>query len=333
MNKSIKRILLSLLAVAVALAVGLDIVSDKKKTYQESKLLMGSIVTLSIDGETDGQAKKTSQILFDQVEMLENCISKNKDGTKVFAVNNGQEVADNELARYIKECDEISKLSKGAFDITVGALSSLWDFDDEKGIVPENDLISQSLQTIGYDKIKVDQDIVSVPSGTILDFGAAGKGMACDVALNSLSSLNTDSAVVSVGGSVGVHGKPATIGIRDPFGTSTESFATVKFKDAVASTSGVYEKHFEKDGINYHHILDPQTGYPVVSDIVSVTVIAKSGLASDSLATACFKLGFDESQEILDKYDAMAVFVYKDKKVKTVNEKYEFKIVDEAYEK
>lgn len=333
MKKYIKRILLSLLAVAVILAVVFDIANGKHNAFQKSQFMMGSVVTVSIDGEKDSQAKKISDILFNQVEMLENCISKNKDETKVFAVNNGQVVVDSELAEYIEECNKISRLSSGAFDITVGALSNLWDFDAEKNIVPAQDLISQSLLTVGYDRIQVEQNRISVPNGTFLDFGAAGKGMACDSVLNSLSSLNADSAIVAVGGSVGVYGKQATIGIRDPFGGSTESFATVKFKDAVVSTSGVYEKHFEKDGVNYHHILDPKTGSPVQSDIVSVTVIAKSGLASDALATACFKLGFNGSKDILDQYDAMAVFVYKDKMVKTINEKHNFKIVDKAYEK
>jgi thiamine biosynthesis lipoprotein len=128
--------------------------------------------------------------------------------------------------------------------------------------------------------------------------------------------------VISVGGSIAVSGvrddgKPWKIGVRNPFGNQNDYFAKLVISDSLAfiSTSGSYEKQFEKDGKKYHHILDLTTGYPVDTDLVSVTVKADSGFLSDALSTLCFVLGENESLPILEKYNAEAVFVYADKTV------------------
>ena len=129
-----------------------------------------------------------------------------------------------------------------------------------------------------------------------------------------LKSGNIKNAVVSVGGSVLVYGKSATVGITDPYDTSSY-MAVLKLKDKFISTSGDYEKYFEQDGKRYHHIIDPSTGYPSEGDLTSVTVISDSGLESDALSTACFVLGYKKSLGLLNQYNAEAVFIFKDKTV------------------
>lgn len=333
MKNVLKKILLPLLAVVLVVAVVLDAFLGNHEDFQDSRFLMGTVATLSIEDKKIKDKEKIAGSVFNSIEALENLISKNKEETPVFLLNENGEIDNQPLCKYIEQCKKISLLSEGAFDISVGALSSLWDFDEEQSEVPNISIINNAISTVDYKKIAVDGNKITIPKGTILDFGAAGKGMACDVAMKEISSQNVKNAIVAVGGSVGVVGKKAVVGIRDPFGGSSNSFATINFANAVASTSGVYEKHFVDSGINYHHILDPETGFPVQSNLVSITVISQDGLASDALATACFKLGFDKSKSILDEYNAMAVFVYNDKKVKTINEKYDFKIIDNAYEK
>ena len=107
------------------------------------------------------------------------------------------------------------------------------------------------------------------------------------------------------------------MGIRDPFSeSSAESFASLTLPACCVSTSGSYERYFERDGVRYHHILDPKTGYPAESGLVSVTVVCDDGFLSDALSTACFVLGYEKSLPLLEKYGARAVFVFNDKSVR-----------------
>ena len=153
-----------------------------------------------------------------------------------------------------------------------------------------------------------------------LDLGALGKGYACDIAVQQYKKAGV-SGIIAVGGSIGVNGtkpgdEPFNVGIRDPFSENTSNvFASVVLKSGFISTSGSYEKYFMKDNTLYHHILDTRNGYPAETDIVSVTVVCDSGMYSDMLSTACFILGVEKSKPLLEKYNAEAIFVKKDKQV------------------
>lgn len=304
----------------------------------ETRFAMGSPVTVTLTAKKKEAAQLASEAAT-AVEQLDRLIS-NKNATSSIGQLNASGFTDNaDVAEYLRRCRLLSRQTEGAFDVTVGTLSRLWDFDKDKKEVPPQADITAALTTVGYQKVIMADEagtmvdnMVTVPSGTLLDLGAAGKGMACGNAMDVLLSLGVTKGVVTVGGSVGVLGRMQTIGVRDPFGGSNTSFATLEYGNAVASTSGVYEKHFEQNGVNYHHILDPAMGYPVQNDLVSVTVVCPDGLASDALATACFKLGYEGSQKALDANNAMAVFVYKDKHVKTYNNRYMFTILDTSYE-
>ena len=154
---------------------------------------------------------------------------------------------------------------------------------------------------------------------SVLDLGSVGKGIACDEVRGVLENSKIKRAVVSVGGSILLYGEGEkfTVGIRDPFSeSSTESFAVLTLPATCVSTSGSYERYFDRDGVRYHHILDPKTGYPAESGLVSVTVVCSDGFMSDALSTACFVLGYEKSLPLLEKYGAQAVFVFNDRSVR-----------------
>ena len=161
-----------------------------------------------------------------------------------------------------------------------------------------------------------------IPEGFKIDLGAVGKGIGCDISKEILDKNDVDGAVISVGGSILVYGQkpdksPWKIAITDPRGEDESLILgglTID-KDCYISTSGDYEKYIMKDGVRYHHILDPSTGYPADSGLISVTIVCDNGLLSDGLSTACFILGLEKSQSLLEKYNAEAVFVDKDKNV------------------
>ena len=169
-----------------------------------------------------------------------------------------------------------------------------------------------------------------------MSFGAFGKGTVCEKGIDTLKDNGAKGGIVTVGGTVGVFGKcgksdTVAVGVRDPFGGAGEYFATVDVNDCYLSTSGDYEKYFEKDGKRYCHIFDAETAVPIENDITSVTVIADGGTLSDFLSTAIFILG-EDGLSLAEKYGAQCIIVKKDKSV-IISKKLEgsFKLVNDEF--
>ena len=218
-------------------------------------------------------------------------------------------------------------------DITIHPLIQLWGIETEHPAVPKETDILQISETYDYSKIQVNSEnhVLAENTGLSIDLGAVGKGIAADEVRMYLERVNVakgtelqnpvTGAVVAIGGTVLVYGnKPGNqswqVGIRDPRGNQDEylGYLTLK-KTTVVSTSGDYEQYFEEDGVRYHHIFDPDTGYPASQNLMSVTVVCDSGIYSDGLSTACFVLGYETSLNLLEKYNAEAIFVTCDKDI------------------
>lgn len=189
-------------------------------------------------------------------------------------------------------------------------------FPDEQqpAIIPTHEQITLALTNTGYENLSLTDGTVMLPKDMALDLGAAGKGIACDRIAAYLREQSVYGAVISVGGSVVTIGKksdgtPWQIGIADPWDTS--SFIGILYLEGenFISTSGDYERYVEVDGVRYHHILNPATGYPADSGVRSVTIVCDSGILSDALSTACFVLGEEEGMKLAESYGAQALFV------------------------
>ena len=172
-----------------------------------------------------------------------------------------------------------------------------------------------------------------------LDLGAVGKGIACGVVQDYLKQLKEVSgAVIAVGGSILLYGSKAdgsdwNVAVQNPRGQDGEAMGVLSLSGTTnVSTSGDYEKYFMQDGKRYHHILDPSTGYPADSGLISVTIVSDSGLLSDGLSTACFVLGKEKGQKLLETYGAEGIFIDQNKKVTvTKGLKDKFTILNEEY--
>lgn len=172
-----------------------------------------------------------------------------------------------------------------------------------------------------------------------LDLGAVGKGIACDVVQDYLKKQKEVSgAVIAVGGSILLYGSKAdgsdwNVAVQNPRGQNGEAMGVLSLSGTTnVSTSGDYEKYFMQDGKRYHHILDPSTGYPADSGLISVTIVSDSGLLSDGLSTACFVLGKEKGQKLLETYGAEGIFIDQNKKVTvTKGLKDKFTILNEKY--
>lgn len=313
------------------------------KVSQKSNVSMGSVVTVKTYSSSEQTNLQSQDAVLENINALDMLISKNSEQAKLFLINqkSGEEhVVDEELYQYIKTSSDIFSLSEKKVSVSSGALTQAWGIDNDEFVLPQENVINAVLPLCNDELISFNDTAKSIKTakGQVINLGAVGKGIACDKAVETLKSYpEIDGAVVSVGGSIALYGSindsgRFTVGIRNPFGSENEHFATVNVKESFISTSGSYEKTFEINGKKFHHILDLTTGYPVENNLCSVTIIAPNGLVSDALSTMCFVLGEEKSQSVLQKYTAQAVFVYKDKTVSvTQGIESDFSITDNSF--
>ena len=212
---------------------------------------------------------------------------------------------------------EYESLTEGALCISLWPLTSLWNFGEEGGRLPTSDEIKQGLLQVGSDRISVTDSLITT-DGAQIDLGALAKGYIADRIKDFLLGKNVTSGIISLGGNVlcigeKPDGKAFTIGIRRPFGEENDVLVSLKVKDLSVVTSGVYERYFYEDGVFYHHILNPDTGYPCDNGLLSVTIIAENSAVCDCLSTGCFVLGLEDGLSLVDSIENVyAIFVDED---------------------
>jgi thiamine biosynthesis lipoprotein len=266
---------------------------------------MDTLVSVSAEGPN--AAGVLSEIENRIKELESRYLSLYGENSEVALINSGGEVSlSPELENWLEDSLEIQKKSGGAFDLRLGRLKMLWQDAEKAQILPSEAQIREALPS----------GTLTGLDGCLLDLGAVGKGIACDEAARILQNSSCSRAVISVGGSVLLYGSgDFRVGIRHPEKASQEILAVLSLSKAFVSTSGGYERGYQIGGEWYPHIFDPKTGLPPESGLVSVTVLAPSGLAADALSTACFVLGIEDSLPLLEAYGAQAVFVNDKKEI------------------
>lgn len=308
-----KIILLAAIAAIILLAA---VFSDKLfvNTKEERFFAMNTVCSSKVSG------KDSEEVLLRLHRIVKNLdeevLSRKNEESSVSRLNRnmGGEI-DGKFFEYFSVLIDVCKKSGGKFDFTLGAVSDLWNFGDDADL-PDTEKLEEALSHSGSEKIILAEKSVSYGDTFTVDFGAAGKGIALDEIENYLETTETKEAVISLGGSVLLYGeKNFTVGIRNPEGNAGSHIAILNVDGCCVSTSGGYERFFEKDGKVYHHILDPETGCPAESGVVSVTVVSESGILSDALSTACFVLGIEKGAELAEEYGCETVFIDENKKL------------------
>lgn len=307
--------------------------ASMKKPWQGTDFAMGTVISQNIYGD-DGRAT-ASQVL-DTIKEVEKTISWRIEDSDIAAINRtageekGQKV-NKKTAEWIKDSTDVYEKSNGALDITVGPVARLWDIGGENPRVPTKDEIEKALSMVDGSRLKAEnQHVYFGTANGQLDLGAVGKGIACDeiaAALNGSGKAGRINGTFSVGGSVLLYGRKPDqsdwkIGVQDPKGEDGQNMGVLAIRQeeqakTFISTSGDYEKYIEEDGVRYHHIMDPRTGYPAESGLISVTILSESGFLSDALSTACFVSGLSEGKKLAEAYGAEAIFIDKEKNVYT----------------
>lgn len=215
---------------------------------------------------------------------------------------------------------QYSVYTNGFFDITVGSLVNLWDIS--KAQIPSNESITTAIHKTGFNLLEINKENKTAMlscTGAAVDLGAVAKGYATAELLNILKKNGISSALINLGGNTYAlgnrsDGTPWKIGIQDP-GDTSRTIGDLSVYDTSVITSGNYQRYFEKDGVRYHHIINPYTGNPSNSGLLSVTVINRDPFIADILSTACFVIGYKESLPLLRESDSKAIFVTEDNTV------------------
>ena len=205
-----------------------------------------------------------------------------------------------------------SALSCGAFSVTTRVLSSLWRLHARCGTVPSRAEVEQALSLVSDEDILLDETARTAELarfGQSLDLGSIAKGYAADEVLRILKEGGVHDALINLGGTVSALGRPRRVGIQHPDRVTGIAMGRISVENTCVVTSGDYERYYEVDGIRYHHILDPKTGYPARAGLRSVTLIGPSALELDALSTVVFVNGAEEGLPLLKEAGVDAVLV------------------------
>lgn len=216
---------------------------------------------------------------------------------------------------------DYGELSDGRFDITIAPISGLWDFTSGKTVIPDESTIRAALPVISYKNIVIDKENQTVTlknTGTSIDLGGIAKGYIADQIKQYLLTKGVTSAIIDLGGNiltVGLKpdGSEFHIGIKEPFSKTGNVLTGVHVQDKSVVTSGTYQRFFRHNGVLYHHILNPKTGYPAQTDLCSVTIISDYSVDGDALSTICVLLGQKEGLSFIESLpNVEAAFVTTD---------------------
>ncbi|MBI5213924.1 MAG: FAD:protein FMN transferase [Nitrospirae bacterium] len=318
---------------------------------------MYTIVSITVSSESEEKAKTAIDRAFNELDRLAKLLNFYSDDSEISAINRyaGDKPvkASSETLEIIDKALYVSEKTEGAFDITVGPVVRLWDFQNK--VLPDEKLIKEKLKLVGYKNIIVNKEKSTVflkTKGVQIDLGGIIKGYAADKAVGVMKKLGINSGIVAVAGDIKTFGiRPDgglwKVGIQNPRpnppspypsptrgegtailpppllggvkgegekGFSDEIMATVGLSDMAISTSGDYQKFFIKDGKKYHHLLNPKTGYPA-NECQSVTVITKDAAFTDAFATGICILGTQKGMDTLNRLGLDGVIVAKDGKM------------------
>lgn len=275
------------------------------------------------------------------IRSLEALISKTDKNSEISRINeNVRCTVSHDVASLLSFALEISEKTNGAFDVTCGAVSSLWDFRSDTPRPPSHEDIKKNLQNVGYYGIITDGDtsVEKASNDVKIDLGGIGKGYIAEKCVDRLHENGVDSGFISLGGNIAVVGKKENgdgwnVALRDPF-RQNETVGNIVMESGYLSVSGDYERYFEYEGEKYHHIIDPKTGYPAVNELASVAVLCDNGALADALSTALFVMGLDGAMQFYKDgiYTFEAVCITKNGDVYTtdgINEK--FKLTSENF--
>lgn len=287
---------------------------DNYKKYTQSSFSMGTLLEITIFSTDEAKVKKILDESMKLSNQLEDKFSCHKDSI-ITKLNKEKSliINDNEVLDLLIKSKYLSKLSKGNFDLALFNITELWGFSSGDPKLPDNNIIKNELKKTGYTNVIINKKEVKLLNGVSLDLGGVAKGRIINLIAVFLKQNGFKDFIINGGGDLIVSGKfqnirPWRIAIVDPF-DKNDFLGFIALTDKSIVTSGDYERSFIKDGVNYHHIIDPKTGYPSTNEVHSVTVISSDSTKADAMATAVFVMGEKKGIEFANKTDDLDVII------------------------
>ncbi|WP_080147119.1 FAD:protein FMN transferase [Marinilactibacillus piezotolerans] len=313
--------------------------------YERTEFLMGTVVRVTVynDGKEEALTKA-----FDRIESLASYITteETEEHSIIQSINDaaGQEAVSvpDDLYALIRSAVHYSEKTEGSFDLSVGPLTSLWHIGYPDARKPAQSEIDEVLSLIDYKIIELDdteQTVYLPEKGMQIDLGGIAKGFITDEAVNVLKDNGVDTAIVDLGGNIFVMGNSArsmsekwNVGVQDPFKERGEILGSIPVSNRSIVTSGIYERYLEADGKQYHHLLDPKTGYPFDNELAGVSVITDQSIDGDGLSTSLFSKGLEDGLSFVNQLEnTEAIFVTKDKEVYLSKGLTDFDLTNDAF--
>ena len=313
--------LTALLSASILLLSGCSgLPRERSQTYTDT--LFDTVISVQIFDSVDEDVLEGCEKLCKKYDsMFSNKIEDSEISRINSAGGNPVEVS-KETIKLIKKGIYYSEMSDGVFDITIAPVSNLWDFKAETPLVPSPEAIAEAVSHVNYENIIIRDNTVKLADPQAgIDLGAIAKGYIADRIKDYLEEEGVRHAMINLGGNVlamgsKLDGSDYNIGIQKPFDETGEPITSVKISDKSVVTSGIYQRYFKADGKIYHHILDPNTGYPCENNLYSVTILTDSSLTADALSTTCFLLGYDRGMKLINQLDNVdAVFITNDNQI------------------
>lgn len=298
-----------------------------EEPYQREEFLLGTLVTIQVFDEGQEEA---ANLAMERVADLDGRFSMTNESSEIYKVNEnaGQEPVEvsEEVFYVLEESLAYAEISEGGFDPTVGALTALWGFGHEDASVPSEEEINQVLPLVDYQKVDLNaenQTVYLQEEGMKLDLGGVAKGFITDEAARVLQDQGVTTALADLGGDIYVIGpstrgidEPWRIGIQDPFKGRGEIIGIAPVQDEAIVTSGIYERTVEEGDRQYHHLIDPETGYPFENEIAGLSLVANSAMVGDALATSVFSMGVEEGLEFVNNDESLeAIFITREREI------------------
>ena len=289
--------------------------SDENKKVSKDIFAMDTYMTVTAYGKN---AENGVNKAVDEINRLETVLSAEKQESDIYKLNEtGSGTLSTDTKNIVSKALEINKTTNGAFDISIYPLMVKWGFITQKYNVPSKNEISKLLKDVDSSKIIFDKKSgnIKLKENMKIDLGGIAKGYTSNRVMQIFKECGVKSGLVSLGGNVQALGTKTDgtawqIAIENP-DKSSDYIGVVSVKDKAVITSGGYERYFEKNGKTYHHILDPETGYPAESGVKSVTIVSDDGTLADALSTSLFVMGKEKAldywREHKNEFDTVLV--------------------------
>ena len=319
-----KKIGIVLVLVLILTACQLGNINKKEEMAHIQIFAMDTFMDLKVSGKN---AQKAILEAEREINALERMLSNTIENSEISAINQNAgkdavKVSDDTLY-LLKEAREIYDFTQGAFDITIAPIIDVWGFTKEVKKVPDEETLKQKLDLVDMKKLQINEKNKTVfleESGMAIDLGGIAKGYATDKVNEIFIENGITSSVISLGGNVSVTGKKEDgskwkVAIQDPL--NKEGYAGVLYvEDTSVVTSGGYQRFFEENGKTYHHIIDPKTGMPADTGLLSVTIVCKNSTKADGLSTSVFIAGLEKGWQMWkDSQDFGIVFITDEKEI------------------